>query len=134
MDLLTKAREIFKKDLFATEATGITIEAVEENYAKCQLIVEEKHRNAVGGVMGGVLFTLADFTFAVAANIGGDMTVSVTSHITYLNPVKGKVLTAETQCEKAGRRTCSLMIYITDEYDTPVANVSITGMRVGKMQ
>nr|WP_302600120.1 PaaI family thioesterase [uncultured Cellulosilyticum sp.] len=131
MDLLTKVREQFKKDRFATEATGITIEAVDENYAKCQLIVEEKHMNAAGSVMGGALFTLADFTFAVAANVGGVLTVSVTSQITYLNPAKGKVLTAETHCEKAGRRTCSFTIHITDEYDTQVANVVITGMRVG---
>lgn len=73
MDLLTKVREQFKKDRFATEATGITIEAVDENYAKCQLIVEEKHMNAAGSVMGGALFTLADFTFAVAANVGGGL-------------------------------------------------------------
>ncbi len=131
MDLLSKARERFQEDRFATEATGITIEAVEENYAKCQLIVEGKHMNAAGNVMGGALFTLADFTFAVAANIGGDLTVSVTSQITYLNPVKGKVLTAETNCEKAGRRTCSFTIRITDEYNTQVANVVITGMRIG---
>lgn len=131
MDLLTQVREQFKKDRFATEATGITIEAVDENYAKCQLIVEEKHMNAAGSVMGGALFTLADFTFAVAANVGGTLTVSVTSQITYLNAAKGKILTAETHCEKAGRRTCSFMIDITDEYDTKVANVAITGMRIG---
>ena len=100
MDLLTKVREQFKKDRFATEATGITIEAVDENYAKCQLIVEEKHMNAAGSVMGGALFTLADFTFAVAANVGGVLTVSVTSQITYLNPAKGKVLTAKRTAKR----------------------------------
>lgn len=131
MDLLTKVREQFQKDKFATEVTGITIEAVDENYAKCQLIVEGKHMNAAGSVMGGALFTLADFTFAVAANVGGVLTVSVTSQITYLNAAKGKILTAEAHCEKAGRRTCSFTIYITDECNTKVASVAITGMRVG---
>lgn len=131
MDLLNKARKQFQKDQFATAVTGITIEAVEENYAKCQLIVEEKHMNAANSVMGGAIFTLADFTFAVAANIMGQLTVSATSQITYLNPAKGKILTAESYCEKAGKRTTSYTIRITDEYDTQVAVVSITGMRIG---
>lgn len=130
VDLLEKARKQFQKDIFATAITGITIEAVEEDYAKCQLIVEEKHMNAAGGVMGGVLFTLADFTFAVAANITGQLTVSATSQITYLNPVKGKILTAETTCEKSGKRTASYTIRLTDEYDTQVATVAITGVRI----
>lgn len=130
MDLLEKARKQFQKDIFATATTGITIEAVEEDYAKCQLIVEEKHMNAAGGVMGGALFTLADFTFAVAANITDKLTVSATSQITYLNPVKGKILTAEASCEKSGKRTASYTIRITDEYDTQVATVAITGVRI----
>lgn len=34
---LEKAREFFKDDRYATEATGIVIEEVEEHYAKCSL-------------------------------------------------------------------------------------------------
>ena len=130
MDLLEKAREQFQNDRFATEVTGITIEAVAENYAKCQLIIEDRHMNAAHSVMGGAIFTLADFTFAVASNIMGHLTVSMTSHITYLNTAKGSKLIAEAKCEKAGKRTSSYTIHITDELGTYVAQVAITGMHL----
>lgn len=130
MDLLEKARKQFEQDRFATQATGITIEAVAENYAKCQLIIQDKHMNAAQSVMGGAIFTLADFTFAVASNIMGHLTVSMTSHITYLNTAKGKMLISEAKCEKSGKRTSSYTIHITDDLGTQVAQVAITGMHL----
>jgi len=39
--------------------------------AICSLTLEAKHKNALGAVMGGVYFTLADFAFAVASNWQG---------------------------------------------------------------
>jgi len=62
---LEEAKEFFKNDLYATNATGIEIVAVGERYSKCVLKLDERHKNAVGHVMGGVMFTLADFVFAV---------------------------------------------------------------------
>ena len=44
---LEKAREFFAADRYATEVTGIEIIAVGEHYAKCQLNIEDRHKNAV---------------------------------------------------------------------------------------
>ena len=62
---LEEVRERFSQDRFAT-VNGAVIEAVGEGYAKCSIILNETHRNALGAVMGGAIFTLADFAFAVA--------------------------------------------------------------------
>ena len=52
---LEKVQEQFSLDRFAT-VNGAVIEAVEEGYAKCSMILNETHRNAVGAVtMGGKL-------------------------------------------------------------------------------
>ena len=59
--------ELFQNDRFATE-NGAVIEEVDDHYAKCSLVIEDRHRNAMGAVMGGVYFTLADFALAVASN------------------------------------------------------------------
>ena len=59
-------KEFFKNDLYATKLTGIEIVEVKENYAKCKMEITQNHRNAAGGVMGGAIFTLADFCCAVA--------------------------------------------------------------------
>ena len=67
MNLTLKAREVFANDHYATEATGATIDKVERRMAECSLTLADKHRNALGAVMGGVMFTLADLAFAAAA-------------------------------------------------------------------
>ena len=52
--------KLFQNHRFATE-NGAVIEEVDDHYAKCSLKIENRHRNAMGAVMGGVYFTLADF-------------------------------------------------------------------------
>ena len=78
-----KYKKIFSNDRFATD-NGAVIEQVEEGYAKCWLEIQPHHLNAAGTVMGGAIFTLADFAFAVASNWNKPLHVSTTSQITYL--------------------------------------------------
>jgi len=124
---LEEARRFFAGDKYATEATGCLIDEVGEKYARCSLTLEPKHRNAVGQVMGGVSFTLADFAFAVAANFHQPLTVSVSSSISHLGPVKGERLIAETRLVKDGKRNCFYEVDVTDDLGTPIALVTITG-------
>lgn len=127
MDYLEKAKEMFKNDRFATSTTGIEILEAKPQYAKCRLKIEEKHLNALNTVMGGAIFTLADFSFAIASNIGGETVVTVNSQISYLGTAKGEYLYAECSPIKVGRSTCLYMVKINDEKNTQVACVSITG-------
>lgn len=127
MNYLEEARKYFSGDLFATQQTGIVIEAAEPGYAKCSLKIEDKHKNALGNVMGGVYFTMADYAFAIASNLGGPATVTQTSQIVYLSSVKGSVLYAETERIRAGRSTCFYKILITDDTGAEVAYVTTTG-------
>lgn len=120
--------ELFEKDRFATE-NGAVIAEVDDHYAKCTLEVQERHRNAMGAVMGGVYFTLADFAFAVAANWQEIGTVSLHSDIAYLGTAKGKRLTAEAFCVKNGKTTSYYRIEVKDEFDNLAAVVNTTGYR-----
>ena len=133
MTPLQKARDFFQNDRFATEATGIVIEAVEEGYAKCSLALTPIHQNAVGHVMGGVIFTLADFTFAVASNFPRTAapTVTAVSNISFLASPKGSVLYSESRLIKDGKRSCFYEILITDDLGTQVAVVHTNGMHLG---
>ena len=132
MMTLEEAREFFKHDIFATEQAEITIEAVGENYAKCEMPVKPMHKNAAGAVMGGALFTLADFAFAVAGNSGGLLTVTVSSNISFVGTCKGDVLYAETRLIKDGKRSCFYETPITDNLGNLVAVVSSNGMHLEK--
>ena len=124
---LERAKAFFKNDQFAIKTTGAEILAVGDHYAKCRLILDERHMNASGRVMGGVYYTLADFAFAVAANFDQPPTVTAVSQISYLGVPQGNTLTAETHLLKDGRRTCFYEIAIYDDTDTLVAVVSTTG-------
>lgn len=134
-NLTLKARERFADDRYATDATGVAIDLVEPGRARCSLAVGPRHRNALGGVMGGVMFTLADLAFAAAANadaIAGGSTlawVSLSSDIHFLAQPKGTRLLAEASCVKQGRSTCLFHISIHDDRDIPVAIVTTTGMK-----
>ena len=127
MTQLEEARKYFADDCYATCSTGCVIDEVGEKYARCSLALDGRHRNAVGQVMGGVAYTLADFAFAVASNFRQPRTVTLTSQISYLSPVKGATLTAESRLIKDGRRNCFYEVHVTDDLGTPIALVSVTG-------
>lgn len=116
---------LFQNDRFATE-NGAVIEEVDDHYAKCSLKIEDRHRNAMGAVMGGVYFTLADFALAVASNWQELGNVSLNSEIAYLTAAKGDVLTAEAFCVKNGRTTGYYRIDVKDGYGNLAAAVTAT--------
>lgn len=125
---LEEVRKLFEKDRFATES-GAVIDEIGERYAKCSLKLSDSHRNALGAVMGGAIFTLADFAFAVAANWQDPGVVSLSANIAYLGTAKGESLTARAQCVKNGRTTSYYHIDIEDELGNQVAAVTATGYR-----
>ena len=114
-NLTHKAVSVFAQDLYATEATGISIEEVRTEYAKCAMTIMPHHRNAMGGVMGGVFFTLADLAFAAASN----------SHC-----LEEDSPLAETQCVRQGRNTCVYNIMVHDENGINTAIVTTTGLKM----
>ena len=128
--ILIAVQERFANDRFATE-NGAVIEEIGEGYAKIVLELDEHHYNAVGGVMGGAIFTIADFAFAVAANWQGKTVVSQTAQITYLGKAKGKKLIAEARMVKDGRSMCYYVIEVRDELGSQVAQVTSSGFHVG---
>ncbi|MCR5764278.1 MAG: PaaI family thioesterase [Treponema sp.] len=127
---LEKAREFFGSDTYASKTTGIQIDEIGDHYAKCSLKITDAHKNAYGGVMGGAIFTLADYTFAVASNYNTVHTVSVSSQINFTGMAKGNTLIAESTLIKDGRTTCLYSIDISDELGTKVSFVTVTGMKM----
>lgn len=121
-------REFFANDRFAA-LTGIEILEVRENYARTRLKVSDKHLNANNVVMGGCVYTLADFTFALAANCGDQRSMTLSSNIVFNSPANGDTLYAETEIIKNGRKVCNYMVRITDEKERVVATVTLMGFR-----
>ena len=126
MKSIEEIRALFQNDLFAIE-NGIVIDEVGDGSAQCSMTVEKRHQNSLGIVMGGAIFTLADFAFGVAANKDKMGTVTVSSSIAFLGTPKGHRLIAKAECVKNGRTTCYYTVSVTDELGTRVAEVTVTG-------
>lgn len=129
MDYTQDAIERFSHDYYAIRTTGVKIEHVDINYAKCSLEVNEDHLNTGGNVMGGAIFTLADYAFGVAANTEAAPTVTLSSTINYLSPSKGPMLFAEARCVKSGRTICFYEVTVTDSSEKIVATLLMNGYR-----
>lgn len=129
---LEEIRKRFKNDHFATDTTGIVIDAAQPGKASCSLIIEERHLNENNVPMGGAIFTLADITCAVAANGYSDkVTVSQQASITFLAPAKGKKLIAEAACLREGHTTALYSVDVRDELGTYVAHATVNAYIIG---
>ena len=117
---IDEARDFFKNDKFATNA-GMTVDEMGEDYSVCSVVLNDDHKNAYGGVMGGVIFTLADLAFAVCANNIHSLSVAQQVSINYLSAPKGTKLIAKAKCIKDGRTTAVLNVEVSDDTGRDVA-------------
>ena len=127
---IEEVRRFFEGDRYAVEVTGIVIDEVDDCYSKCSLELDERHRGAHGQVMGGVMFTLADFAFAAATNSKEHFTATVESKINFISASRGKKLFAECRRRKDGRTLCFYETVIFDDLEKTVATVSATGIHI----
>ena len=131
MGNIEEARLIFSKDLYATKLSGIEIDEIGKDYAKCSMRLTENHKNAYGGVMGGAIYTLADFAFAVASNYEKEQaTVSLSSQASFMAATAGDTLFAEAKLLKDGKRNNFFEVTVTDNLNKLVAIVAFTGAHV----
>ncbi len=132
MPSLEEIRSRFQNDHFAMDATGIVIDSAEPGKAVCSLTLEERHMNENHVPMGGAVFTLADFTCAIAANgYSEKKTVSQQASITFLAPAKGERLIAEASCLREGHTTAFYAVDVRDELGTYVAHATMNGYIIG---
>ena len=126
---LQDAREFFIRDRFASE-NGMTLEALTENGAVCAMVLTGRHQNAEGGVMGGAILALADFTFAAASNNVHRPTVAQQVSFSFLNTSKGSRLLSTATCIKSGRSSCVYHIDIKDDLGKDIAQAMFTGFKL----
>lgn len=89
----------------ASQALGMTIEAVGAGWARISMTVRADMTNGHKICHGGYIFTLADSTFAFACNSYNQYAVAQHCAVSFLAPVyEGERLTAEArEIHKSGR-------------------------------
>lgn len=126
---IEEVRTLFADDHFASEACGCRVLEASRGHAVCAFDIADIHRNARGGVMGGAIFTLADFALAIACNIGEQPTVAVSNAIEYMSAAKGSTLIATCEVDKSGRSLGFYTVNVVDDLGTPVAKMTATCFR-----
>ena len=101
-----------------------------DDYCICSLELCDDFRNAYGAVMGGAIFTLGDFAFAVLSNQLHRPTVGLQVSINYLSGSKGEKLIAKAHYRKNGRTTSVINVDITDDTGREIAQFVGTGYKM----
>ena len=113
--------EFLHNDKFANHL-GIELIEAADGRAKTKLAIRDEHLNAVQIVHGGVIFSLADFTLAAAANSHGNIAVAVNANISFLKAAQKGTLCAEAIEISRNNKLASYSINITNAEGELIAN------------
>ena len=127
---LEEIREFFSGDKFATGA-GCELVSCKKGTAVARMRITDAHSNGMGNVMGGAIFTLADFALAVASNLDEPASVAVNNSMQFCSSCKGDVLTAVASADKSGRTLGFYTVDVTDNTGRYIAKMTATCCRVG---
>lgn len=126
---IEKLREYFAGDEFATKCLGAQVDSYEPGRGVVSMTLDDRHHNAQGFVMGGVIMALCDFALAVVSNSNQTPGCSVSHSCDIMRRVKGERLIGTATCVKEGRSLCFYQIDIHDELGTYIARMNATVMR-----
>ena len=126
---INEAKEYFKGDRFAT-LNGMELDELDERHSLCSLALDDRHKNANGGIMGGVMFTLADFAFAALVNNIHLPTVAQQVSINFLSAPKGEKLFSKAEIIKNGRTSSVVSVTVFDGENRNVALFTGTGFKL----
>ncbi len=123
---LELTKRFFEDDGFVKLA-GIEIVEVTAKKAVVRAKITDDHRNANGSVQGGMLYTVADFAFAVLGNHIHPVTVTQMGQISYVKAAYTKEITATaTETVRSGHTTVSEVV-IKDDVGQTVCVCTFNG-------
>lgn len=104
---------------------GIRLAEVGDGHAVMEVTVDDRHRNYLGGVHGGLIATLVDTVsfFPKPLLPSGQAATTVALNVNYVRPAAvGDSLRARAELLHMGRRTASLTIRVIDQEERLVAH------------
>jgi acyl-CoA thioesterase len=113
---LTISSALSKKMSAAAYAAtlGFRLLEVNDGYARVAVKLDDRHRNFLGKIDGGVIISLADYAFACACNTFGDVRVAAQFSASFIAaPETGVEIIAEAKTVHAGRKVAITEISVT---------------------
>jgi uncharacterized protein (TIGR00369 family) len=112
---------------------GFVLREIEPGHAVFEMEADERHRNPMGTLHGGIYCDLADAAmgYAYAATLGGGETfTTVELKINFFRPVRRGKLTAEARVIKAGSTLGYVECDVKDNTGKLVAKAASTCMKL----
>ena len=114
-------RTMYERDP-ASQALGMTLDAIRPGFARMRMRVRDDMLNGHGTCHGGYIFMLADSAFAFACNSHNFNTVGAGCTIDYLAPGRaGDVLVAEAVEQALAGKTGVYDVVVADQDGRKVA-------------
>lgn len=123
---LLELKKFFEADKFVGLA-GIDILETGDDYAVVGAEIGGEHLNAGGAVQGGMLYTAADFAFAVLTNMLHPVTVTQTAAITYIRAAYTSRITATAKEIVRSGHNCVVEVTVRDDAGNIVCTGSFNG-------
>lgn len=98
----------------------------------CRIYVGNQHHNALGGIHGGLIFSLADMAFAAACNAGSAVYIGLQAEVRYMSRAEGNVLTATATLMGTSKKIAHYQVLVTDRRDTHIALFSASAYRLSE--
>jgi acyl-CoA thioesterase len=109
-----------KNDHFATHS-NIELVSISPGVARAKMTLASHHLNGLGTIMGGAIFTLADFAFAAASNSYGTVAVAVNVNISFMKAVSSGTLWADAREISKSFRIGTYTVEVKDDAGDLVA-------------
>ena len=114
-------RAMYARDR-ASQALGMTLDSVAPGHARMTMRVRDDMCNGHGTCHGGLIFTLADSTFAFACNSQNFNSVALGCTIDFMAMAKsGDTLSASAAVRQQGARTGLYDIEVSNQHGVTIA-------------
>ncbi|TWH45718.1 PaaI family thioesterase [Sporomusa sp. KB1] len=119
---MEKVKQFFSTNDQFAKHVGLELLEAEKGYARVKMVIQPHHLNGVQTVHGGAIFTLADFTLAIASNSHGRIAMGVNATISYMKAVSTGILFAEAREVSLNHKLGHYLVNIYDEQHEPIAS------------
>ena len=107
--------------------TGIEILQAGDGQAVGRIVLKDHHRNPIGSVHGGCLFTLMDTVAGTAFTSTGKVCTTLNAATDFLSAaITSKVLTARAHPVRQGNHIAVFDVQVTDDQDVLIARSTVT--------
>ena len=110
---------------------GITLTAMEADYARVEAQLGRVNRNLYGAIHGGMFLTMADCASGGAARSNGMGYVTVSNSFEFFHNTDNNHLIAEGRVKNRGRTICVVEVEIRDGTGTLLCSGTFTMFCVG---